>query len=110
MKNRSIILDLLKGVAIIAVILYHAQLFDYGYLGVDIFLVIAGFLTTQSLQRMVSEERYGFFRFMGKRLVRLWPLLLLICIACLAMGYCYFLPANLKNCAEEVGGGSIVPQ
>lgn len=104
MKNRSIILDFLKGIAIIAVILYHAQLFDYGYLGVDIFLVIAGYLTTQSLQRMVSEERYGFFRFMGKRLVRLWPLLLLICIACVAMGYCYFLPANLKNCAEEVGG------
>lgn len=104
MKNRSIILDLLKGIAIIAVILYHAQLFDYGYLGVDIFLVIAGYLTTKSLQRMVSEERYGFFRFMAKRLVRLWPLLILTCIACLAMGYCYFLPANLKNCAEEVGG------
>lgn len=104
MKNRSIILDFLKGISIIAVVLYHAQLFDYGYLGVDIFLVIAGYLTTKSLQRMVYEERYGFFRFMGKRLVRLWPLLILTCIACLAMGYCCFLPANLKNCAEEVGG------
>lgn len=76
MKNRSIILDFLKGISIIAVVLYYAQLFDYGYLGVDIFLVIAGYLTTKSLQRMVSEERYGFFRFMGKRLARLWPLLI----------------------------------
>jgi len=42
-------IDVLKAIAIIAVVLYHAGLMTYGYLGVDIFLVIAGYLTTKSL-------------------------------------------------------------
>ena len=42
-------IDVLKAFAIIAVVLYHAGLMTYGYLGVDLFLVIAGYLTTKSL-------------------------------------------------------------
>ena len=42
-------IDILKAIAIIAVVLYHTGLMTYGYLGVDLFLVIAGFLTTRSL-------------------------------------------------------------
>lgn len=42
-------IDVLKAFAIIAVVLYHAGLMTYGYLGVDLFLVVAGFLTTRSL-------------------------------------------------------------
>ena len=42
-------LDVLKAFAIIAVVLYHAGIMTYGYLGVDLFLVIAGYLTTKSL-------------------------------------------------------------
>ena len=42
-------IDVLKAFAIIAVVLYHAGLMTYGYLGVDLFLVIAGYLTTKKL-------------------------------------------------------------
>lgn len=42
-------IDVLKVIAIIAVVLYHTGLMTYGYLGVDLFLVIAGYLTTKSL-------------------------------------------------------------
>ena len=47
MRNKY--LDVLKAIAIIAVVLYHTGLMTYGYLGVDLFLVIAGYLTTKSL-------------------------------------------------------------
>jgi peptidoglycan/LPS O-acetylase OafA/YrhL len=47
--NRSFLLDFLKGIAIIAVILYHSGLFTYGYLGVEIFLIVGGYLTTKTL-------------------------------------------------------------
>lgn len=42
-------IDVLKAFAIIAVVFYHAGIMTYGYLGVDVFLVIAGYLTTRSL-------------------------------------------------------------
>lgn len=47
MRNRYF--DVLKAVAIIAVVLYHLGTCEYGYLGVDIFLVIAGYFTVQSI-------------------------------------------------------------
>lgn len=50
-------IDILKAFAIIAVVLYHTGLMTYGYLGVDLFLVVAGYLTTKSLcSKMVSLE------------------------------------------------------
>ena len=39
--------DVLKAIAIIAVVLYHFGISEYGYLGVDIFLVIAGYFTSK---------------------------------------------------------------
>lgn len=55
MRNKY--LDVLKAFAIIAVVLYHTGLMTYGYLGVDLFLVIAGYLTTKSLHsKMMAPE------------------------------------------------------
>lgn len=41
-NNRSSLLDLIKGLAIISVLLFHIGLFRYGYLGVDVFLLLLG--------------------------------------------------------------------
>ena len=50
-------IDVLKAFAIIAVVLYHTGLMTYGYLGVDLFLVVAGDLTTKSLYaKMAAPE------------------------------------------------------
>lgn len=49
-------IDVLKAFAIIAVVLYHSGFLTYGYLGVDLFLVISGYLTTKSLYSKVSAN------------------------------------------------------
>ena len=49
--NRSVFIDLLKTIAITAVVLYHFEFMQYGYLGVDVFLVIAGYFTGKSIQK-----------------------------------------------------------
>ncbi len=50
-------IDVLKAVAILAVVIYHTGLMTYGYLGVDLFLVIAGYLTTRSLYtKVIAKE------------------------------------------------------
>lgn len=43
-------LDVLKGIAIIAVVLYHVGYMQYGFLGVDVFLVVNGFLLAKAFK------------------------------------------------------------
>lgn len=50
-------IDILKAFAIIAVVLYHTGLMTYGYLGVDLFLVVAGYLTTKGLYAKMMEHK-----------------------------------------------------
>lgn len=103
---RSQLLDILKGIAILAVIFYHSGLFTYGYLGVEIFLVIGGYVITKSILRSYDKEGFSYLSFMSKRLVRLWPLLLICCIISLIGGYYWMLPEPMKNTAETVVGTS----
>ena len=57
MRNRYF--DVLKAIAIIAVVLYHLGICEYGYLGVDIFLVVAGYFASQSIDKKIINERGG---------------------------------------------------
>ena len=45
--------DVLKAIAIVAVVLYDFGISEYGYLGVDIFLVIAGYFTSKSIDNQI---------------------------------------------------------
>ena len=54
-EKRIYYIDVLKAFAIIAVVLYHAGFCTNGYLGVDLFLVIAGYLTTKSLDTKLTS-------------------------------------------------------
>lgn len=98
--QRSYLLDVLKGIAIIFVILFHAGIFTYGYLGVEIFLVIAGYLTTRSILRAYERDGFEYWRFILNRLVRLWPLLVIISLVALVLGYFCMLPDSYKNTSE----------
>lgn len=98
-------LDVLKAIAIIAVVLYHAGYLPYGYLGVDVFLVIGGYLTTKSLcSKMISggKEKMDYMSFEVSRLSRLLPVLLLAGIVCMSVGYFVMLPDNYENVSESV--------
>ena len=59
MRNRYF--DVLKAIAIIAVVLYHLGICEYGYLGVDIFLVVAGYFASQSIEKQIINDRGGVF-------------------------------------------------
>lgn len=69
-------IDGLRGYSIMLVTLFHLHFkyFDYGYLGVDIFFVISGYLITQSLESSTCESFYrSYFSFINKRLKRILP-------------------------------------
>lgn len=95
-------LDLLKGISIVAVVLYHLSLVRSGYLGVDAFLVINGFLIVPKVINDVSKEKFSFFTFLKKRVFRLLPLLLLVSAVVMVFGYWGMLPDDFENLSESV--------
>ena len=99
--------DLLKGMAIISVILYHAGFCKSGYLGVDVFLVLSGYLTVPKVMREIEESRFHYWRFLEKRVFRLLPLVLLVSAVSLAVGYWGMLPGDLQYLSEEVMAASV---
>lgn len=105
--ERLFFLDVMKGIAILGVVFFHANLFKYGYLGVDVFFVIAGYLTTKSIVKQYKNGSFCYFKFLKNRLIRLWPLLLIVCVVSLGLGYFSMLPTNYKNTAETTIGSSL---
>ena len=104
--NRLKYIDVLKAFAIIAVVLYHSGFMAYGYLGVDVFLVISGYLTTKSLQRRLLTDNgvagAGYLGFEFDRIVRLLPLLLIAGATCMALAFWMMLPDDYENLSESV--------
>lgn len=100
-KYRRQDIDILKGIAVIGVFLYHFGICRSGYLGVDVFLVISGFLT---IPKIMDRQQTGDFRyipFIKGRLRRLWPLTILITLLVLATGYGTMMPVDYQNLAEN---------
>ena len=95
-------IDSLKGIAIIAVVLFHLGLLESGYLGVDIFFVINGFLLVPSVCKAIDDSAFSFFNFMEKRIVRLLPLIVLASVTSLILGYFLMLPDDYENLAQTV--------
>jgi peptidoglycan/LPS O-acetylase OafA/YrhL len=96
-------LDGLRAVAILLVILFHggAPGFRWGYIGVDIFFVISGYLITAILLKEFAQRRHISFRsFYRRRALRLLPALIVLCLVFLCVS-CVMLN-NPKQAAQEV--------
>ena len=100
-------LDVYKGIAIIAVVLYHMGLAKSGYLGVDVFLVINGFLIIPSVIKKTEAGEFRYFSFLWKRLVRLMPVLLICLLVCLCTGFFGMLPDDFENLSEQIFASSV---
>lgn len=101
MTQRFAYLDVLKAIAVIAVVLYHVGFLKYGYLGVDVFLVIAGFLVTRSIQKRSSSDGW-YCKFLVDRISRLLPVLLVAGFVVMAIGWFAMLPDDYENLGESV--------
>lgn len=102
MSKRNCLIDVLKGVAIIAVVLYHLRVLPYGYLGVDIFLVVNGYFITKGLMKTFNNGTFSYSNFLLGRIARLWPLVVFAGLISLPIGYFFMLPDDLENLAQTV--------
>jgi len=76
----------LRGIAVLAVVLYHSGLpLHGGYLGVDIFFVISGYVVTLSIKQQITDNRFSLGDFYSRRIRRLIPLLTLVNVVTIAL-------------------------
>ena len=92
-------IDGLRAIAILPVIFFHAGFnnFDYGYLGVDIFFVISGFLITSFIVNDLKLEKFKVLNFFDRRARRILPGLVFIMIASIPLALVYMQPDDLEN-------------
>lgn len=97
-------IDGLRAVAVLPVILFHAGVpaLSGGYLGVDIFFVISGFLITGILARDLQAGRFSLARFYERRARRILPALTVVLLACLPPAIAWLSPNELRLFAESL--------
>lgn len=101
-------IDGLRAVAVIAVVLFHAfpQLLPGGYVGVDMFFVISGFLITRILLDAHYQGRLSLARFYANRVRRLFPALVLVIAAVFVLGWGGLLPHEFAALGLQMAAGA----
>jgi peptidoglycan/LPS O-acetylase OafA/YrhL len=95
-------IDGLRAIAVVPVILFHFGYAPVGFLGVDVFFVISGFLITGIILEATSTSSFSMVDFYVRRVRRIMPLSLIVCAVALAMGVITMLPDDLENLAQSV--------
>jgi peptidoglycan/LPS O-acetylase OafA/YrhL len=89
----------LRAVAVAAVVLYHLDIAwaPGGFIGVDIFFVISGFLMAQIVAGEIGKNAFNPWRFLERRIFRIWPAMLAVILATLMVGAATLVPDDLRN-------------
>lgn len=98
-------IDGLRAVAVLAVIVFHIdpRWLPGGFVGVDVFFVISGFLITGIVAREVEQGRFSFARFYERRIRRILPALWALLAVCVPVSWLLMLPAD----AEAMGKSAL---
>jgi len=103
-------IDALRAIAVVAVIIYHAKIYFLGslilpggFLGVDIFFVISGYLISSLIYREIKETKtFSFKNFYERRARRILPALFLVILVSIPFAWKYILPNSFVDYAKSI--------
>ena len=100
--NSSI--DGLRGIAISLVLLFHIwpEYFSFGYVGVDIFFVLSGYLITQIIYTKLETNSFSLKEFYRNRIRRIFPALIVVLSITMLIGYLFLFPIELEQLGKHV--------
>lgn len=107
LKYRSDI-DGLRALAVISVVIFHAfpTLMPGGFVGVDIFFVISGYLIGTILLKSIDLGTFSFSDFYARRIRRIFPALTLVLISCWVIGRLVLLPDEMTELSKHIVAGA----
>lgn len=102
-------IDGLRALAVLPVILFHAgfDAFSGGFVGVDVFFVISGYLITTIILAELEQGRFSIVNFYERRARRILPALFVVMTACLILGYLWLMPDEFKNLGQSLVATSL---
>lgn len=102
-------IDGLRAVAVLAVVLHHAlpDKLRSGFIGVDIFFVISGYLISSIILTQLRDGRFSFKDFYARRIRRIFPALILVMLATFALGWWWMTPLDLSTLGKHLLAGSV---
>ncbi|MDC1498742.1 acyltransferase [Amylibacter sp.] len=103
MKYRPEI-DGLRALAVVPVILFHAgsELFSGGFVGVDVFFVISGYLITTILIEDIENKRFSIVNFYERRARRILPALFFVMLVCIPFAWMWMVPSQMKDFSQSL--------
>jgi len=103
-------IDGFRALAVATVILFHAKVpgFEKGFLGVDIFFVISGFLITSIIYSQNTSGSFSYIDFVQRRVRRILPALLLVMMTCIPFAWFLMLPDPLENFGQSLVATSLI--
>jgi len=101
-------IDGLRAIAVLSVVGFHAfpEWVRGGFVGVDVFFVISGFLISSMIFDSLDQGRFGFAAFYAGRIRRIFPALILVLATCWGLGWVYLLPADFSQLGKHIVGGA----
>ncbi|MET3925626.1 acyltransferase family protein [Devosia sp. 2618] len=96
-------IDGLRAIAVLAVLAYHLgfSFIPGGFVGVDVFFVISGYLITSIIVREMAQGEFSFLGFYARRFRRILPALLVVIPTSLGAGWVLLLPTYYSNLSES---------
>jgi peptidoglycan/LPS O-acetylase OafA/YrhL len=101
-------IDGLRAIAVLSVVAFHAfpSWLKGGFIGVDVFFVISGYLISTIIFENLDKSTFSFSEFYSRRIRRIFPALLLVLIACLAFGWFALLADEYKQLGKHIAAGA----
>lgn len=101
-------IDGLRAVAVLSVVIFHAfpNLLRGGFIGVDIFFVISGFLISTIIFSNIDNHSFSVSEFYRRRVKRIFPALLLVLMCCYALGWFTLKNHEFKELGAHIAGGA----
>lgn len=97
-------IDGLRAIAVVPVILFHGgfEVFSGGFIGVDVFFVISGYLITGILIAELETGGFSIVRFYERRARRILPALFLVMLACVPFAWAWMLPSQFMDFSRSL--------
>jgi peptidoglycan/LPS O-acetylase OafA/YrhL len=97
-------IDGLRALAVLPVILFHAgfETFSGGFVGVDVFFVISGYLITTIILAELEQGKFSIVNFYERRARRILPALFLVMLVCIPFAWFWLLPRDMKDFSQSL--------